>query len=678
MPEDQVRTVRTMCPMNCHPTFCGMQVTLNGDELVEIRGDKENPDSKGFLCIRGHAAHEIIGNPNRILYPMARKDRGSDEWQRISWDQAFDRITATIEANRRDETALWPGHGSIANDFGVFAHGQLAMRLAQMAGFQWWEPSMICWGLGALGVGLTGALEANTKEDMGANSDMVVLWGTNLVNQPNSARHVAEAKKRGAKIVAVDVRYSEACGNAHDSFIVKPGSDAALALAMMHVIIREDLQDDGFIAAHTIGFDEFSEHIKQFTPDWAETETGISAERIVQFARDYAATEHAMICLSGSSMYKNRHGWQSSRAISCLPALTGKLGKSGAGLGPRHAGESHGAGTNLIIPIMDRPEGDYVRNQMSDIVDGIEAGRIKTMMIFGSNFLSSFADTRRVAAGMAKMDLVVCQDLFMNETIRRNADIVLPATAWLEDVGCKMTATHLYLMDRAMPAAGEARSMSDIVCALADRLGVENFYPWSGESGHIDAVLDHPSTGHATVDQLRTEGGIRELKIDHVAHPDLKFATPSGKIEFYSDRAKQHGLPPLPTFQKRESGGQPLELRMGRSINHFHSFYDSGRALPTLAKRDSAPQLWISASDANARKIADGDPIRIHNKRGEASALAAITDKVPQGTVWIHDGWPGLNTLTDGGSAIPDAATQIFPFTTGQAAYDAFVEVSRL
>jgi anaerobic selenocysteine-containing dehydrogenase len=356
--------------------------------------------------------------------------------------------------------------------------------------------------------------------------------------------------------------------------------------------------------------------------------------------------------------------------------LTGKIGKPGSGLGPRHAGEPHGSGLQLIINPDARPPGDYVPNQMSEVINAICSGRIQAMLIFGSNFLSSFADAGRLAQGFGDMSLIVCQDLFMNETMRRYADIVLPATTWLEDVGCKKTATHLYLMEQAVPAAGEARSMSSIVKSLAKRIGIEDFYPWAEPNGHIDAVLDHPSTGQATIESLRSNGGVIKLNVSHVAHPDLEFPTPSGKIELFSETAARHGLPALPSYQAREQRGYPLELRMGRSINHFHSFYDHGRALPSLVRRDKVPALWISQADADARSIADGDAIRVHNDRGECHVTAKITDRVPQGTLWIHDGWPGLNSLTDGSPAIPDEATKIFPFTTGQSSYDAFVEVT--
>jgi len=274
------------------------------------------------------------------------------------------------------------------------------------------------------------------------------------------------------------------------------------------------------------------------------------------------------------------------------------------------------------------------------------------------------------------MDLVVAHDLFMNDTIRECADIVLPATTWLEGLGVKATTTHLYLMDQILEPAGEARSIPDVVRALAECLEIEDFYPWHDDGGHIDAVLDHPATGHATVASLREAGGLQALDISHIAHIDHQYATPSGKIEFYSEQAQSVGLPPLPSYQPRPVSDFPLELRMGRTMNHFHSFYDSARALPSLARRDPGPKLWISPEDAGARSIKDGDSISMYNHQSRFSATANVTSRVRGGTVWIHDGWPGLNDLTNSEPAISNEAAALFPFSTGQAAYDAFVEVS--
>ncbi len=175
---------------------------------------------------------------------------------------------------------------------------------------------------------------------------------------------------------------------------------------------------------------------------------------------------------------------------------------------------------------------------------------------------------------------------------------------------------------------------------------------------------------------LLAEGGIRALNISHVAHPDLRFPTPSGKIELYSEHAKSLGLPPLPVHEDLTAARQPLRFRQGRTLTQFHGFYDHGRALPTLAAADPEPALWISPDDALERGVKDGDAIRVYNQRGEMHARARATDDVPPGTVWIRDGWRGLNTLTDGTAVIPDEAVDIFGFSGGQASFDAAVEVA--
>jgi len=289
--------------------------------------------------------------------------------------------------------------------------------------------------------------------------------------------------------------------------------------------------------------------------------------------------------------------------------------------------------------------------------------------------LSSFADTGRVAEGLARQDLVVAYDLFMNDTARRFADVVLPATAWLEELGCKSTNTHLYLMPKVLEAPGEARPIAWVLRELTRRLGIDDFYPWPDEAGALDAILDHPATGHATVAALAAEGGMRALRISHVAHPDLNFPTPSGKIELYSERAKSLGLPPLPVHEEAAASPYPLTLQQGRTLTHFHGFYDHGRALPTLAAADPEPVLWIAPADAARRAISDGGALRIVNARGEMRARARVTSRVPEGTVWMRDGWAGLNDLTSGEPAIPDAAVDVFGFSGGQASFEARVDV---
>jgi anaerobic selenocysteine-containing dehydrogenase len=681
MTDSASTTVRTMCPMNCHPTLCGMLAEVRDGRLASVRGDPDNPDSRGFLCIRGQASREVYDNPSRLLHPLVR-DRRTDPFRPATWDEALGRIAAGIAAATPDRTVWWSGHGSLTTSYGTRIGPQMVARFANLHGSQFLNPTMICWGLGAFGLGLTGLLETNTKEDMGAHSALVVLWAANLASQPNTARHLLEAKRRGAYVVTIDVRHTEAAAKSDEVLLIRPGTDTALALAMLHVICAEGLHDADFVARRTVGFEALAAHLRDFTPGWAAALTGIDAARIVALARRYARTRPAMIVLGGSSMHKGANGWQAARAIACLPALTGNVGVPGSGFGPRHGAGSHGRGLGDITAAGRRGPGPVLPNQMSAFSQALCEGRVDTLMLMGTNMLSSFADTTAVAPGLDRTPLVVSHDLFLNDTARRFADVVLPSTAWLEEVGAKMTATHLYLMERALAPAGETRSMYAVLNALAGRLGVEAFDPWGSEEAMIDAVLDHPCTGRATVAALRAEGGIRALAISHVAYPTFAFDTPSRRIELDSARAEALGLPRLPTFEAdapdaadAPAGGYPLVLAQGRTLAHFHSFYGNGRELPTLARRETEPALWLSPQDAAARGLQDGAAVRVFNTRGTLQARALVTDRMPAGTVWMRDGWPGLNGLTGGGAVLPDAAVDAMGFSAGQARFDARVEV---
>jgi len=676
MPGTASKIVRTMCPMSCHPTLCGMLAEVRDGQLVGVKGDDDNPDSRGFLCIRGQASREIIGNPARLLHPLVR-DRRSDEFRRATWDEALDRIVAGVAGSPPEATAIWPGHGQFTTSYGTRIGAQLLARFANFHGSQFFSPTMICWGLGAFGLGLTGMLETNTKEDMGEHAQLIVLWAANLTSQPNTAPHLLAAQRRGAQLVTIDVRKTEAAAKSDEVLIIRPGTDAALALALMHVICAESLYDAAFVAQHTIGFDELAKHVRPFSPDWAADITGIESERIVALARLYADTRPAMILLGGSSMHKGANGWQAARAISCLPGLTGNVGIRGGGFGPRHGSAAHGRGLG-DIRARERRRTPALPNQMSLLTDGLRDGRIRTLLLMGTNMLSSYADASAAARGLERASLIVSYDLFLNQTARRFADVVLPSTAWLEELGCKMTHTHLYLMEPALEPPGETRSLYRIVKELAERLHLGGFHPWASEQAMINAILDHPCTGHATVASLRAQGGIGALNISHVANPTLEFATPSRKIEFRSEQAERLGLPPLPVHDARANkrdGDFPLALTQGRTMTHFHAFYNNGRELPTLARREIEPALWISPDDASARKLEHGAAIRIFNPRGEMRARAHVTDRIPTGTVWIRDGWPGLNSLTGGAPVLPDAAVDLFDFSGGQATFDAMVQV---
>jgi len=294
--------------------------------------------------------------------------------------------------------------------------------------------------------------------------------------------------------------------------------------------------------------------------------------------------------------------------------------------------------------------------------EALSSGRLKVLLLLGANMLSSFADAGQVAQGLDKAEMVVCVDLFINETARHFADVVLPGTAWLEELGFKFTNTHLYLMERALEREGETRPIYEILRSLAKSLGLADFFPWGSVEELLDAILDHPTTGHATGASLRAAGGFLPLKVPHVAYADRNFDSPSGKIEFYSSQADKLGLPPLPVHKVDKGSQYPLALSFGRT---------------PLAKHNTEPQLWISRVDAEARQLSSGDAIKIYNERGEFGAKAHVTDDVQPGVVWIRDGWVGLNHLTSGDAVLTGDALSLFPFSVGQSDYGARVEVAR-
>jgi anaerobic selenocysteine-containing dehydrogenase len=674
------RKVTTMCPMNCLPTQCGMTVEVSENQLVSLTGDKQNPDSQGFLCIRGRAASEIFDNPKRVLQPLRRAgERGEDRWEPCSWDEAYALITDSIKATHPDRVGLWRGHGiGTTGPTGTV----LATRLGQLGGFQQWSSSIVCWAMGGYGLGLTGTVKTNTKQDMAENSRTIILWGATLSSQPDLAPHLIRARKRGAYVVQIDTRRTEASGHADEVLLLRPGSDAALALALAHVIVSEHLHDPEFIERHTHGFAEFATHLKDCTPQWAAEITGISPERIRALAERYATETPAVIVLGGSSMFKHQYGWEPSRAISCLPALTGQLGIAGGGLGQRHGAspESIGYADVLADVIPALPATATIPSHMASITEAMTSGRLDVLLLFGTNMLSSFADASTLARGLERIGLIVSYDLFMNATSRQFADLVLPATAWLESIGLKQTATHIYLMERALAPAGECRSLTAVLAELAERMDIEGFFPWQNEEDYVNALLSEQRTESGeplTVALLRSFGGYWQKNgLSHVAYQDYVFTTPSQKVEFWSDRAREAGLSPLPSYTASGGAEYPLRFCQGRTLTAFHSFFDEGQALPTLARANPEPELWIHPLDAQKRSIAGDATVVILNQRGRFEAKARVTDDILPGVVWMRDGWSGINRVTSGAPIVPPAAVNIVPgIPGGQSAYDAWVEV---
>lgn len=400
-------------------------------------------------------------------------------------------------------------------------------------------------------------------------------------------------------------------------------------------------------------------------------------------------------------MHKGANQWQASRAVSCLAAITGQIAKAGSGLGPRHGSGSIGQGLGSLVPPDLRDPAQVIPNQMSSMLDAMEDGRIKNLMLFGTNMLSSFPQRARLSRALQGLDLVVSHDLFMNETAASHAQLVLPSTAWLEELGCKMTHTHLYLSDALLAPEGECRSTYQVLKDLASLLKLEGFHPWKDVEAMFDAVIDQPFTGHASIASLRAGQGRAALKVSHIGHADLHFDTPSGKLELYSEQAEHLGLSPLPDmplddgemvmteldlngYQSISFGhdlvplsGRVFRLAQGRTLHHFHGFYNNGTALPSLAKKDVEPWVLMASADACVLDLKQDDQIVLYNKLGRMVVHVRLHERLPQGTLWIRDGWPQLNALSDASPILPDAAVDLFRFSAGQSRFDPRVYLAR-
>ncbi|QQE76876.1 molybdopterin-dependent oxidoreductase [Alicyclobacillus sp. SO9] len=672
-----MNTRYTMCPMNCHPTYCGMKVSVDETGEVHIISNRDHPESKGFLCQRGRNVHEIIDHPRRILHPLQRNSRES-AWVQSNWDTIMERLGENLR--RPERSAIWMGHGAVVSD----VNRPLLFHFADTLGIKIWNPAVVCWGAGAYGLAATGVVETNTKEDVAANAEFILMWGWNVASQPTSAPFVVQAKKRGAQVTAVDCRRSEVQQIADEVLLVKPDSDAALALSMAHVIIREGYLNREFIKKHTVGFDEFAESIESYSPAWASKVTGLSERQIVELAKQYALSPASIIFMGASSMFKGQNGWLASRAIACLPALTGHVGKPGAGFGPRHRGFVKALDYAGLGPVP--PSRESLPSHMENMLRVLQSGEIDTLFLFGTNFLSSFADARRVEAALTHVKCIVAHDIVMSRTMKQVADIVLPGTVWIEELGLKATDTYVYLMDKVREPVGQARSIADI---LSERLG----NPQASFQTQKDVVnqLLKGLGKDITADSLRENGGKWPRQAESVGHSSLLFHTPSRKIEFASDLLESFGLArlPVPQFHRSHKTNQeeryPLSLRTGRSGTAFHSFYDEGRMLAKVYERERTPVLWLNTNDANARHIEDGMDVEIFNEKSSFQAKAFVSNSIIEGAVWIRDGWFGINHLTDGISPLPVTASEgLLPIQMpggvkripgGQSSYVAKVDV---
>jgi len=681
------RTLKVVCPHDC-PDTCVMTVDVEDGKAVSIGGDADHRFTQGFLCAKVNRYLERVYSPDRILHPLRRVGRkGEGRFERISWDAALDEIAVRFRRviAEHGPQAILPY--SYAGNMGLLSYGSMDRRFFHALGASLLDRT-ICASAGAAGLKATVGRSMGFDPEAIVHARFIVAWGANIVS---SNVHlwplIEEARKRGAKLVAVDPYRSRTAEKADQHLALLPGTDGALALGVMHVIFRDGLEDRDYIGRYTIGVEKLRERVKDWTPQRVAEATGLTEAEVEGFAREYATTQPSALRINYGL---NRHAGagMAVRTIACLPALVGAW---------RHPGGGLLLSTSGTFPVnneaLERPDlippGTRTIN-MSRIgkvlLDPDLAPPVKAVFVYNSNPVAVAPDQESVRKGFAREDLfTVVHDLFQTDTVDF-ADIVLPATTTLEHYDIHKAYGHLYLsLSRpAIAAEGESKPNTEVFRLLASRLGLDHpFLRETDEEMARQAMRwEHPYLNGINFERLEREGSVRlNVPDPYAPFAEGGFPTPSGKCELYAASLLERGLDPVPGYTPpRESVASAPELARRYPLAFIsppaHHFLNSTfSAQPVFVRRESGPSLTIHPKDASARGIAEGQMVRTFNDRGAFLAKARVSDDARPGVVvglsiWWSKMCPG------GRNANAVTSQELTDMGGGATFYDTLVEVA--
>jgi anaerobic selenocysteine-containing dehydrogenase len=699
------RVVRGACPHDC-PDTCSFFVTVEDGRAVKIEGAKDHPTTDGFLCTKVNRYLERTYSPQRVLYPMKRAgEKGKGIFKRISWDEALDTIAAKFkEIAADDPQAILPY--SYAGTMGLVQSQSIDHRFFHKLGASLLART-ICADAGAAGYRATIGLSMGTDPERFSDAELIIIWGSNVItSNVHLWPKILEAGRKGAKVIAIDPYRSLTAEKCDEHLAVLPGTDGALALAMMNVIIRENLIDHDYIERYTLGFDLLRERVMEYPPSRAAAITGLGEEAIVNLAREYATTKPAVIRLN-YGLQRHAGGGMAVRTITCLPALVGAWRDAAGG-----ALLSTSGTFGLDTQALERPDliwnnprtinmsaiGDallgYQREQRPSVKEAPAETLepldppVRAIYVYNSNPVAIAPDSRRVIAGFKREDLfTVVHEIFQTDTADY-ADILLPATTQLEHFDIHKAYGHLYMLINkpAIEPLGEAKPNSEVFRLLAERLGfTEDCFKDSDEEIARQAInQNHPRMRGMAFEELKEKGWMRlSVPASFAPFAEGDFPTPSGKCEFFSETLARKGVDPLPTYiPPRESAQTAPELAKKYPLAIIsppaHNFLNSSFAnLPTFVKAEKEPHLEIHPLDAAARGVKDGDRVRVFNDRGEFNLKARVSEKARPGVVVALSVW--WKKLTSDGCNANDVTSQgLTDLGAGATFYDALVEVEGL
>jgi molybdopterin guanine dinucleotide-containing S/N-oxide reductase-like protein len=673
------RVVHAACPHDC-PDACGVLITVEDGRATKIDGDPEHPVTQGFLCAKVAKYLDRVYSPERVMYPMRRvggkgptatqNPAFPKTWKRISWDEALDQIVSRfrgIAAEFGSEAILPYSYGGT---IAALNGGSMDRRFFHRLGASQLERT-ICSDAGEVGLQTVLGVKLGTEPEQFAHSKYIVAWASNIHgNNVHLWPFVEEARRKGAKLVVIDPYRTRTAKLADWHLPINPGTDAALALGMMHVIIRENLHDADYVARYTVGFEELKARTAEYAPEIVAHWTGIAAGDVRKLAREYATVRPSVIRVN-YGIQRSDGGGMATRAVAMLPCLIGSWKEVGGGLQLSTSGAFALNSTGLKMPelmetALGRPARVVNMVRLGSALNSLTDPPIKALFVYSSNPAAVCPDQNEVVRGLKRPDLfTVVHEQFFTDTTDY-ADIVLPATTFFEHKDLQAAYGHYFLQisNQAIEPLGECRSNVELFRALALRLGFEEECFRESVDGMIDGALaaENPKLKGITRERLEQEPFVRlnfgqtggKSGTSQANEPYLPFAeggfpTPSGKAEFYSESLKKQGLDPVVAFTPPEEsrhgkgsrGGFPLELLARKPDNHLNSSFAN---LPSVRKMEPRMgDLEMNAADASARGIRNGDRVRAFNGRGEIVLKARVDGAVSPGVVAARLDWAQLS-----------------------------------
>ena len=630
----------SVCALDC-PDCCSLVLTVQDGHATRLRGNPEHPVTRGFLCGKVAQYLEREYHPDRLLYPQRRVGaKGAGRFERIGWEEALDTIAARLRAvaDEFGPEAILPY--SYAGTMGLLNYGGMDRRFFHRLGASRLDRT-ICSTAGMAGLTQALGVRYGTEPEQFRHSKLILAWGANILGtNVHLWPFVMEARRNGAKLYTIDPNRNRTGAASDKHFFINPGSDIALALAMMHVIIGEGLHDAYYVARYTDGFDGLRERVREWTPRRAAELTGIAADEIVQLAREYATTRPAAIRLN-YGVQRSERGATSVRAIALLPALTGAWKDVGGGLqlSTSQAFHLNRAGlerADLQQMALGREARIVNMTLLGQALTTLDNPPVKALVVYNSNPAAIAPDQNAVLRGLRREDLfTVVLEQFQTDTADA-ADIVLPATTFLEHTDLYFAYGHYYLqMARpALTPPGETKSNVEIFRLLAARMGFGDPCFADSDDDMIRTLLDspHPFLKDITLERLEREHSVR-LNVSEDGAPFLPFAegnfgTPDGKCHF--DAATLDYQPPVESRHGDAAlrGKYPLELISPKNDDSMNSTFGH-RSSVDLA----TATLHLSAADAAARGILHGDQVRAYNDRGACLLRASVDGRVRPGVV---------------------------------------------